>query len=111
MLHGYAMVLIGELWALRAYIPPSPHMSGRGPIIPLGEIEYMLASLGPMGSWGSFAQALWPLQDPKYTPGTLGEAGPSTGPLAGDASWCTYETMLLVRTILETAFEKADVWL
>ena len=60
MLHGYARVLIGELQALRAYIPPSPHMSSRGPIIPPSETEYMLAPLGPLGSWGSFAQAPWP---------------------------------------------------
>jgi len=49
MLHGYARVLIGELRALQAYIPPSPHMSSRGPIIPPGETKYMLASLGPPG--------------------------------------------------------------
>nr|POE92246.1 hypothetical protein CFP56_75170 [Quercus suber] len=84
MLHGYARVLIRELQALRAYIPPSPHMSSRGPIIPLGETEYMPALPGTLGSWGSFAQASWPPQDSKYTPDTSSEVGPSTGPLADD---------------------------
>ena len=81
MLHGYTRVLIGELQALWAYIPPSPHMPGWGPIIPPGKTEYMPA---PLGSWGSFAQAPWPPQDLRYTLGTSGGAGPSTSPLASD---------------------------
>ena len=81
MLHGYARVLIKELWAFWAYIPPSPHMPGRGPIIPPSETEYMP---GPPDSWGSFAQAPWPPQDPGYTLGTSGEPGPSIDPLVGD---------------------------
>ena len=39
---------------------------------------------GPPGSWGSFTQAPGPSQDPGYTPGTSGGAGPSTSPFAGD---------------------------
>ena len=84
MLHGYARVLIGELRALRAYIPPSPHMPSRRPIIPPGETEYMPALPGLPGSWDSFAQAPWPPQDPGYTLGTSSRASPSTDPLVGD---------------------------
>ena len=39
---------------------------------------------GLLGGWDSFAQALRPSQDPGYTPGTLGDVGPSIGPFAGD---------------------------
>ena len=75
-----------ELWQKerKAYISPSPHMLGRGPIIPPSEIEYMPATPGLPSGWGSFTQALWTPQDPGYTLGTLGKAGPSTGSLTGD---------------------------
>ena len=39
---------------------------------------------GPLGGWGSFAQAQGPSQDIGYAINTSGGTGPSTGPFAGD---------------------------
>ena len=61
-------------------------MPGQGPIIPPGETEYMPAPPGLPGGWGSFVQAPWTHQDPGYTPGTSGGAGPSIGSLASDSN-------------------------
>ena len=84
MLHGYTMILIGKLWAARIHVPPPPHILGQGPIVPPYELGYMPAPPGLLGYWGSFAQTQGPSQDPRYTPGASGGAGPSTNSLVGD---------------------------
>ena len=65
-------------------VPPFPQIPGRGPIIPPFEPGYIPVPPGLPGSWGSFAQVPGPSQDPGYAPSTLGGAGLSTGPFAGD---------------------------
>ena len=44
----------------------------------------MPTPLGPLGGWGSFAQAPRPSEDPRYTLGTSGGASPSTDHFASD---------------------------
>ncbi|KAL0008419.1 hypothetical protein SO802_009921 [Lithocarpus litseifolius] len=83
-LHGYTMVLIGKLRVARIHVLPPPYIPGRGPIVPPYEPGYMPAPPGLLGDWGSFAQSQGPSQDPLYTLGTSGSAGPSTNSLAGD---------------------------
>ena len=63
-----AMLLAGELGAARIPVSAAPQILGQGPIIPQFEPGYMLVPPGPPGSWGSFAQALGPSQDPRYAP-------------------------------------------
>ena len=84
MLHGYTMVLIGELWAALIQVLTLPHIFGRDPIIPPYEPEYMPVPPGLPGGWGSFAQTSRPSQDPSYASDTLNRVGPSTSPFAGD---------------------------
>nr|POE80654.1 hypothetical protein CFP56_39291 [Quercus suber] len=84
MLHGYTMILMGELRAARIPISPSPHIPGRGPIVPLYELGYMPTSPSPPGGWDSSAQIQGLSQDPGYTPRTSGGTGPSTGPFANN---------------------------
>ena len=84
MFHGYTMVLIGELQVAHIHVLPSPYSPDRGPIIPPYEPEYMPAPLGPPGGLDFFAQTQGPSQDPRYSPGTSGRMGPSTGSLTGD---------------------------
>lgn len=43
----------------------------------------MPVPLGPLGGWGSFAQALRPFQGLGYAPTTSSGAIPSTGPFVG----------------------------
>ena len=56
MLHGYTMILVGELRVAHILVPSSPHIPGRGPIIPPFYLGYILGPSGPSGGWGSFAQ-------------------------------------------------------
>ena len=64
ILHGYAMILIGELRVARIPILPSSHIPSQGPIVPSYELGYMPAPLGPPSSWGSFAQTQEPSTGP-----------------------------------------------
>ena len=76
MLHGYM--------AARVHVLPLSRIPHQGPIIPPYKPGYMPAPPGPSGGWGSFAQTQGPSQDPRYTPGALGGADPSTNLFIGD---------------------------
>ena len=67
MVYGYAMLLAGELRTTCILLLPSPQIPGRRPIIPPHEPAYMPVPLGLLGGWGSFAEALGPSQDLRYT--------------------------------------------
>ena len=84
MLHGYTMILMGELRAACIPVLPSSHIPSRGPIVPLYKSKYMPTPLSPLGGWDFFAQTQGPPQDPGYTLGTSGSASPFIGPFTGD---------------------------
>nr|POF02746.1 hypothetical protein CFP56_04979 [Quercus suber] len=65
MLHGYTMLLAGDLRVACIPIPTAPRIPGWGLIIPPFKPRYMPIPPGLLGSWGSFAQVLGPSQDPK----------------------------------------------
>nr|POF10703.1 hypothetical protein CFP56_46138 [Quercus suber] len=100
---GYSILLTFELRVARLPVLAAPQIPSQGPIIPPFELMFMPVPLGPLGGWGSFAQAPGSSQGLGYTLGTSGSAGPSTNPFVGsddNDGANTIQTSLLVVMIL-----------